>query len=98
MVIHDALFMEVEEQHYDWVMKTAYDEMTRPIKELPCPPEWNLGEYLSIGVAVETGYNWGPYDERANPEGMRGVPPEDVGVASDKYSPEEDEEELEVSV
>jgi hypothetical protein len=86
VMIHDALLLEVEEHHADWVLKTVYDEMTRPIEQLPCPADWGMGEYLTVGVAAEMGPDWGH---------MQTVPPEDVGVASDGWSEEEDEEDEE---
>lgn len=80
--IHDSLLLEVPAAQVDRVIEKLVLEMTRPIVELPCPVEWNLGSHLSIGVEVKVGTNWAGYAEDTpgnrergvvNLEGMKGV-------------------------
>lgn len=80
--IHDSLLLEVPISKMDHVIEKLVLEMTRPIPELPCPVEWNLGSHLSIGVEVKVGTNWAAYAEDTelhrekgivNLLGMRGV-------------------------
>jgi hypothetical protein len=33
-------------------------EMTAPIIQQPCPKEWELGEYLTVGVEANIGTSW----------------------------------------
>lgn len=74
--IHDSLLLEVPIPKVDYAVEKLVIEMTRPIRELPCPPEWGLGSHLSIGVEVKVGTNWAGYNEDpargfVNPDGMR---------------------------
>lgn len=57
-LIHDSILCEVETNRRDELVKILAEEMTRPIKQLPCPKEWNMGPYLKIGVEVKVGSNW----------------------------------------
>jgi uracil-DNA glycosylase family 4 len=82
-LIHDSVFLEVEEQHADWVLQVAWEEMVRPVPELPCPEEWGMGTALSIGVEAKRGINWAD---------MEIVPPCPPGVAWDTAVEEEDDE------
>lgn len=91
-LIHDSILCEVEEQHRGRLVKVLYEEMTRPIKELPCPKEWGLGEFLSIGCSVKVGKNWAEWDQEGNPEGMKAIE-EELGTASDTAVREWEEEE-----
>ena len=105
--IHDSLLLEVPEELVDFVIERLVAEMTRPIPQLPCPEDWNLGEYLTIGVEVKVGKNWAGYNEketdkdgkplRVNLDGMKKVKLPEISptLAGDTPVPldEYDEEE-----
>lgn len=57
-LVHDSILAEVPLDLVDGAVEALVKNMTRPIKELPCPPEWGLGEYLTIGVEPKVGRNW----------------------------------------
>lgn len=91
--VHDSLLLEVPEELAAWVIERVVREMRRPIPEMPLDHLGQPGEFLSIGVEVKQGYNWGEWDEREelvdkqtgtsspnpgyNPRGMRKVKLED---------------------
>jgi DNA polymerase I-like protein with 3'-5' exonuclease and polymerase domains len=56
--IHDSLFFEVENKRVDEVLEKVVKEMTAPIVQQPCPKEWELGEYLTVGVEANIGTSW----------------------------------------
>lgn len=86
-LIHDSILNEVPLEEQERVIRALYREMTRPILELPCPPEWGLGSHLSIGVAIKVGPTWGSMEE---------VDLKELGVASDTtvIEPEEELDEV----
>lgn len=86
-LIHDSIFCEVEEKYADYVVGVLREEMTKPIKGLPCPPEWGRGPYLSIGVSIKVGKVWSDMEE-VNPE---------LGIASETAVREWEEEDEEVA-
>lgn len=88
--IHDSLLLEVPDAKVDFVLERLYRVMTKPSRYFPLPVEWGMGEYLTIGVAVEMGKNWAPATEK-NPEGMKKLNPDDL--AADVFRDEEEEEE-----
>jgi hypothetical protein len=57
-MIHDSIFLEVPNARIDALMERVSKEMLAPIVQQPCPPEWNLGSYLSIGAEASIGDNW----------------------------------------
>jgi len=73
-LIHDSILCEVPLGEKDRVIRALYNEMTTPIKVLPCPKEWGLGPYLTIGVAIKVGPTWGSMEE---------IDLKELGVASD---------------
>lgn len=89
--IHDSLFLEVPDSKVEEVKEKVARVMMRPSKFWPMPKEWELGDYLTIGVSMEIGKNWAPKTEK-NPEGMQKVGVEDF--AADVYRDEEEEEEV----
>jgi hypothetical protein len=96
-LIHDEAVLEVPESAVERVYQAVMWEMGKPVRELPCPKEWGLGDYLSIGVAAKIGRNWGAYnaDERRgriNLEGMASVNL-DQEIAGDEFWEVHDEEE-----
>lgn len=103
--IHDSLLNEIPIIIRDRVRAAIYREMLRPIKEQPCPEEWGVGPYLTIGVEAKAGGNWAPYvglDEArekgipVNLEGMKGVPVpglKELGVSMDEVAREAESEE-----
>lgn len=88
--IHDSLFLEVPDAKVDFTMERVAKVMMRPSKHWPMPVEWGMGEYLTIGVAMEVGKNWAPFHVERNPGGMKKVGVEDW--AADVYREEEDED------
>ena len=58
MPIHDSIVLEVPKSRVDFAIEKLVAAMSLPIKEQPCPPEWGMGEYLTIGVDVELGSDW----------------------------------------
>ena len=47
MPIHDSNVFEIPEKVLDEVAKKIYAAMRHPIVQMPCPEEWNMGEYLT---------------------------------------------------
>lgn len=97
-LIHDEIFLEVDEDKKDEAIRLLVTEMSRPVVQLPCPREWGVGSHLQIGVSVKVGKNWADVDPKkkwsqdGNPEGMKEV--DDVNsIAADAFRPEEEEEE-----
>jgi hypothetical protein len=85
-LIHDSGLFEVESRFYTDVLVKAYNEMTKPVLELPCPEEWGMGPYLSIGVEMKVGKNWADMEKV--------LPYVEPGVASDlRLFADYDEEE-----
>lgn len=56
--IHDALLLHVPNLIYDRVLETVVRVMQAEIPQLPCPPEWNIGPFLRIGVEAKGGAAW----------------------------------------
>jgi uracil-DNA glycosylase family 4 len=56
--IHDSILGDVRDEVLDDYCKRIRRVMTAPIEEQTCPPEWGLGEHLSIGVEIKIGKNW----------------------------------------
>jgi hypothetical protein len=82
-LIHDSILLELPLEGVGEVIRKVVQVMTAPIKVLPCPPEWNLGPYLSIGVSVKIGPTWGQMEE---------IDLKELGVGSDTriIDPEEE--------
>lgn len=57
-LVHDSILAEVPLASVERAVEVLVRNMTRPIKQLPCPAEWGLGEYLTIGVEAKVGKNW----------------------------------------
>ena len=58
-LIHDSILLEVPVTRAEEAISKLRSAMTRPIEEQPCPKEWGMGEYLTIGVTVKQGSSWG---------------------------------------
>lgn len=56
--IHDSLLLEVPTRKVDQVIEKVRRAMETPIVALPCPAEWAIGPYLTIGVDVKVGEDW----------------------------------------
>lgn len=56
--VHDALLLEVPDAQEERVQRTVMQVMSDVILQMPCPPEWGLGDFLKIGVAGKIGLNW----------------------------------------
>lgn len=81
-LIHDSLLCEIEERHLEHAIALLAAIMTKPVQQLPCPPSWNLGAYLSVGVSIKVGPNWGEMKEVET----------ELGTASDLKLLDEEEE------
>ncbi len=62
-LIHDSVLLEVLENSKDEVIERVVKIMTEPVIQMPCPSEWGVGEYLTVGVAVKAGKNWAEMEE-----------------------------------
>ena len=58
LVIHDEIFLEIPCNKVADVLELVQIEMERPIPELPIPPEWGMGPYLSIDTETKVGFRW----------------------------------------
>lgn len=81
-LIHDSILCEVPDAKVEHAKRVLQRVMTRPVQELPCPQEWNLGTHLSIGVSIKVGRNWANWSEQ-NQEGMKTVELGSLGTAED---------------
>lgn len=89
--IHDSLLLEVPVRTESTVLDRVYREMLRPIPEIPLPVEWELGQYLSIGISAKAGVRWSDMEKVKIPDY------EDLGVAGDSvFWPAEEAEEDDV--
>ena len=61
--IHDSGLFEIPVRQWDRTYETICTEFLRPIVQQSCPAEWNLGPFLSIGIAAKAGSNWGEMEE-----------------------------------
>jgi len=59
LLIHDSILGEVAEGDIDKCLETSRMVMEAPIEQLPLDPQWNMGEYLSIGSEAKVGTSWG---------------------------------------
>lgn len=57
-IVHDSLLVESPLDRAEGLVEALVRNMTREIRELPCPPEWGLGAYLKLGVEAKVGKNW----------------------------------------
>jgi uracil-DNA glycosylase family 4 len=57
--IHDSLLLEVPTGSVERVAEKVIGAMSLPIQALPCPAEWGMGDYLTIGVDAKIGPDWG---------------------------------------
>jgi len=83
-VIHDSELYEYPVEQRQRILHAVYTEMTKPILQLPCPAEWNLGNFLTVGVEMKAGPTWAA---------MEVVPPVELGVAGDSKVLDEEEDE-----
>lgn len=89
--IHDSLFFECPTRKVDTLVERVAYAMQRPIEALPCPVEWDMGQYLTVGVDAKIGDDWG------HMTGLRIPSLTDLGVANDHpYTPAEDVDEDDV--
>lgn len=99
-LIHDSIVALVPDQHVETFYQRAATVMEAPVKQLPCPPEWGIGPYLSIGVEAKVGQNWGAYndDPEKGPLNMDGMKKVKLnrGVVADTPVRETEGEEEEV--
>ena len=57
--VHDSLVSDVPIDKLEQAKADLIIEMTKPIKQLPLPASYNLGEYLVIDVDTKQGERWG---------------------------------------
>lgn len=96
--IHDSLFLEVPPRKWDRVLSATYEEMLRPVEEMPLPPEWDLGTHVTIGVEGKWGVTWDKMTTLKAEEVPSGIPAtySDLTTAERIYWPatEAEEEDL----
>jgi uracil-DNA glycosylase family 4 len=51
--VHDELFLEPPVERWQEVDRIVRTEMERPVPQLPCPPSWQMGEYLAINTEAK---------------------------------------------
>ena len=57
-LVHDSILSEVPTKRLDNYLERVRRVMTRPIKQLPLPAAWEMGDYLSIGCEIKAGKSW----------------------------------------
>ena len=57
-LVYDSFLAEVQRKHREEYLERVRRVMTRPIKQLPLPAAWEMGEYLSIGCEIKAGKSW----------------------------------------
>lgn len=68
--IHDSLLLEIPDRVFDRVYEAVCCEMLRPIVQQPCPEEWGMGPFLTVGVAAKVGHNWQQMEDLTVPTGV----------------------------
>lgn len=63
LLVHDENFCEVPTPLVAAVDLILKEEMERPITQMPLPPSWNMGEYLTILTEAKAGPRWGQMKE-----------------------------------
>lgn len=58
-LIHDSILAEIPEEHLPLFTHRLVSSMTAPVKQLPYKNEEGLNTYLSFGVDVKVGKDWG---------------------------------------
>ena len=92
-IVHDDLWLEVPDEALNWTMERVYREMTRPVRELPMPKEWGLGEWLSFGVEMKVGKDMG-HLETVDYEGAPGSEGDLIDVNEEEYEDFEWQEDV----
>ena len=59
LFIHDELLGEWKRGQAEEVQAALAEVMERPVKQLPLPSEWGMGEYLRIWTDPKAGPIWG---------------------------------------
>lgn len=59
LLVHDEVFTETPIELVDSVDTIMKREMEAPIKQMPLPPEWGMGDYLVINTEAKRGDRWG---------------------------------------
>lgn len=90
--IHDSLLLECPTRKVDALTERVAYAMQAPVLAMPCPEEWGVGPYLTVGVDAKMGPSWGE---------MKKIPVpslQDLGVANDSpFSPAEESDEEDVA-
>jgi len=56
--VHDSLLLHIPNRCWDRVVEKVAYVMQQPSEYLPIPAEWQMGDYLPIGVSAKAGRNW----------------------------------------
>ena len=59
LLIHDEIFCEVPEEKAQSVDDILTEEMERPVKVMPMPASWKMGEYMTVNTEGKMGVRWG---------------------------------------
>lgn len=57
--VHDEIFSETPKELVEKVDLVMKEEMERPIKALPLPESYGMGQYLTIDTEAKQGLRWG---------------------------------------
>mgnify|MGYP001315058868 CR=1 FL=1 len=69
--IHDSLLFHVPDQGHEDFVACAVEVMRRPLYQMPCPEEWNIGPYIRTNVEVKispAGGSWGDVSTMTIPD------------------------------
>lgn len=89
-LIHDSFLLEVRDEVLPYVLAALKREMTRPVEQLHCPEEWEMGPYLSFGCEIKVGKRWSEMEKVE-------VDPAADGYIVERYDEPEIEDEEEVA-
>lgn len=57
--VHDEIFTQVPVALVEQVDAVLQEEMERPIEEMPLPPEWDMGPFMTVLTEAKVGAPWG---------------------------------------
>lgn len=59
LLIHDEIFCEVPEAHVEQVDRILAEEMERPVRVMPMPASWKMGDFMTVNTEAKMGVRWG---------------------------------------
>lgn len=58
LFIHDSIVGECDVEEAEAIVERVRAIMSRPVKWLPLPKDWNMGEALHVDVEAKVGHTW----------------------------------------